>query len=218
MPLLEFQNVFFANDGKTILKNISVQIEKNDFISIVGPSGSGKSTFLKLCSYLISPTKGSIFFMNQNFTAYVPTELRKNITYCFQTPCLFGNTVIDNINFPFSIRNSKPDQKRITSLFSMFHMTTTYLNKDVRSLSGGEKQRISLIRSLVFKPKILLLDEITSALDGENTKIVETVINTLNKEGMTILWVTHNPEQNRKYATKVLSIADGKIKSLEVIK
>lgn len=100
----------------------------------------------------------------------------------------------------------------------MFHMTTTYLNKDVRSLSGGEKQRISLIRSLVFKPKILLLDEITSALDGENTKIVETVINTLNKEGMTILWVTHNPEQNRKYATKVLSIADGKIKSLEVIK
>jgi putative ABC transport system ATP-binding protein len=218
LSLLAFQNVSFDNDGKSILSDISVQIEENDFISIVGPSGSGKSTFLKLCSYLISPTKGSIIFKNKNFTSYDPTELRKNIAYCFQTPYLFGDTVMENINFPFSVRNSKPDQKRITALFSMFHMTAAYLDKDVRNLSGGEKQRIALIRSLVFKPEILLLDEITSALDVANTNIVETVIDTLHKEGMTILWVTHNPEQSRKYANKLLSIADGEIKSLEVIK
>ncbi|MGE1063550.1 ATP-binding cassette domain-containing protein [Megasphaera paucivorans] len=218
LSLLEFQNVSFNNEGKSILNDISVQIEENDFISIVGPSGSGKSTFLKLCSYLISPTKGGILFKNKNFTSYEPTELRKNISYCFQTPYLFGDTVMENINFPFSIRNRNPDQKRITALFSMFHMTTAYLNKDVRNLSGGEKQRIALIRSLLFKPEILLLDEITSALDVTNTNIVEAVINTLNKEGMTILWVTHNPEQSRKYANKLLSIADGEIKSWEVIK
>lgn len=218
MSLLEFQNVSFDNDDKTILKNISVNIDQYDFISIVGPSGSGKSTFLKLCSHLISPTIGNIVFKGKNFTDCNPTELRKSIAYCFQTPYLFGDTVMENINFPFSIRNIKPDQKRVNDLFSMFHMAADYLNKDVRNLSGGEKQRIALIRSLLFIPEILLLDEITSALDVENTKIVENVIDSLNKEGITVLWITHNPEQSRKYANKVLSIEAGEIKSLEVIK
>ena len=218
MSFLEFQNVFFENDSTSILKNISINIEQDDFISIVGPSGSGKSTFLKLCSHLISPTKGNIIFKGKNFTDYSPTELRKSIAYCFQTPYLFGDTVMENVNFPFSIRNVKPDQKRVNDLFSMFHMAADFLNRDVRNLSGGEKQRIALIRSLLFMPEILLLDEITSALDVENTKIVENVMDSLNKEGTTVLWITHNPEQSRKYANKVLAIEAGEIKSLEVLK
>lgn len=218
MPLLEFQNVSYINDGKTILKNISVSIEKGDFISIVGSSGSGKSTFLKLCSHLISPINGNIIYRDKNMTEYNPTDLRKNISYCFQTPYLFGHTVMDNIIFPFSIRNLKPDENRINDLFSLFNMTTDLLNKDVKNLSGGEKQRITLIRSLLFKPEVLLLDEITSALDVDNTIIVENVIASLNKEGITVLWITHNPEQSRKYANKLLTLEAGEIKSLEVLK
>lgn len=215
--LLEFQDVSFDNEGKTVLKNISVSIETGDFISIVGPSGSGKSTFLKLCSHLISPTDGSITYRGKNITDYNPTELRKSIAYCFQTPYLFGDTVTENIKFPFSIRNIKPDHKRVDELFSLFHMPTDFLNKDVKTLSGGEKQRIALIRSLLFKPEILLLDEVTSALDVDNTKIVENVITSLNKEGITVLWVTHNLEQSRKFANKLLTIEAGGIKSLEVL-
>lgn len=218
MSLLEFQNVSFDSDGKTILKNISVSIEPRDFISIVGSSGSGKSTFLKLCSHLISPTNGNITYKGKNVTEYNPTELRKSIAYCFQMPHLFGDTVMDNIRFPFSIRNVKLDQNRINELFSLFNMTTDFLNKDVKNLSGGEKQRIALIRSLLFKPEVLLLDEITSALDVDNTKIVENVIVSLNKEGITVLWITHSPEQSRKYANKLLTIEAGEIKSLEVLK
>jgi putative ABC transport system ATP-binding protein len=218
LALLELNNISFANEGKTILENISLNIEQNDFISIVGASGSGKSTLLKLCSNLISPTNGSIFYKGKNFNDYSPMELRKNITYCFQTPYLFGNTVMDNINFPFYIRNIKFDSKKVSDLFSLFHMTTDYLDKDVRNLSGGEKQRIALIRSLIFYPQILLLDEITSALDVNNTKIVENVIDSLNKEGITVLWVTHNLEQSMKYANKLLTVEAGEIKSLEVIR
>lgn len=218
MSLLEFKNVDYDNDNKTILKNISINIEQGDFISIIGPSGSGKSTFLKLCSHLISQTNGDIIYKGKNYTDYSPTELRKRIVYCFQTPYLFGATVTDNINFPYSIRNIKPDPKRINDLFSMFHLSKEYLNKDVRNLSGGEKQRIALIRCLLFQPDILLLDEITSALDEDNAKNVEHIINTLNKEGITILWITHNMEQSRTYANKVLAIEAGKIKSLEVLK
>jgi len=217
VSLLELENVNFENDGKTILKNISLKIEPGDFISIVGPSGSGKSTFLKLCSQLISPTNGTITYHGKDFTQYSPTELRRTIAYCFQTPYLFGDTVKDNIKFPFAIRNITFNQKRVDELFSLFQMPTDFLNKDVANLSGGEKQRIAFIRSLLFKPEIMLLDEITSALDADNTKIVETAINTLNKEGVTVLFVTHDFEQSRKYANRLLTIASGEIKSLEAL-
>ena len=217
MSLLELKNVTFENDCKTILKNISLKIEPGDFISIVGPSGSGKSTFLKLCSQLISPTNGTITYHGKDFTQYNPTELRRTIAYCFQTPYLFGDTVMDNIKFPFAIRNITFNQNRVDELFSLFHMPTDFLNKDVANLSGGEKQRIAFIRSLLFKPEIMLLDEITSALDADNTKIVEIVIDTLNKEGVTVLFVTHDFEQSRKYANRLLTIASGEIKSLEAL-
>ena len=218
MSLLEFRNVSFENGGNAIIDNISLSIESGDYVSVIGPSGSGKSTLLKLCSHLISPTSGSIVYKEKNFIDYDPTKLRKSIAYCFQTPYLFGDTVIENIRFPFSIRNLRIDQKRINELFTMFYIPADYLNKDVKILSGGEKQRIALIRTLLFKPEILLLDEVTSALDSENTKNAEEAIVSLNREGTTVLWVTHNLEQSRKFANKLLTIEGGKIKSLEVLR
>lgn len=218
MSFLEFQNVSFVNEEKEILKDITLSIEQSDFISITGPSGSGKSTFLKLCSHLISPTDGTVIYKGKNFTEYNPVELRKSIMYCFQTPYLFGDTVMENITFPFSIRNVKFDQKKADDLFALFQMESGFMNQEVKNLSGGEKQRIALIRCLLFKPEILLLDEITSALDEHNASIVENVIKSLNQEGITILWITHNPGQSRKYANKVMSIESGRIKSLEELK
>ena len=217
MSILEFQNVSFIRGEQTILTDASFQVEAGDFISIIGPSGSGKSTILKLCSHLISPTKGSIFFHGKKEETYDPMELRKQICYCFQTPFLFGNTVMENIEFPYQIRNEKPDQKRIDFLFEKFQMSTDYLNREVVHLSGGEKQRIALIRSLLYRPEILLLDEVTSALDQENTKIVEAAIQYLNQEGVTILWITHHPEQCRQYANKVLTVQAGHIQSFEEV-
>ena len=218
MNILEFQDVSFKTENRYILKDISLCIDKKDFISVVGPSGSGKSTFLKLCSNLISPSSGNIFFEGKNFLDYSPIDLRKNINYCFQNPYLFSQNVMDNMEFVYNIRNLKPDLKRINSLFKDFHMSLDYLKKNVQNLSGGEKQRIAIIRSLLFLPKILLLDEITSALDEDNAIIVEDVISKINKEGTTILWITHNPDHIKRYANKVLKIENGKIKSFEELK
>lgn len=217
-PLLEFQDVSFNSEDKPILQDVSFRADSGDFISIVGTSGSGKSTLLKLCSHLISPSAGNLFFEGKNYLDYNPVELRKSIIYCFQTPYLFGKTVMDNIAFPFSIRNVKPDLDRIHSLFDALQMPENYLQRDVKNLSGGEKQRIALIRSIVFKPRVLLLDEITSALDVDNTQIVEKVVASLNAEGVTVMWISHNPEQSRKHANKILTIESGKIKSFEVLK
>lgn len=215
---IKFQNVFYRDGENTILSNLSVDIEKGDYISVMGPSGSGKSTFLKLCCHLISPTEGKILFNDNDVMQQDPIELRKKICYCFQTPVLFGETVEDNISFAYSIRRQAIDRERIASLFSKFHMNPDYMKHDVKTLSGGEKQRIALIRTLLFKPDVLLLDEVTSALDADNTLIVENAIETMNREGITVLWVTHNPEQGKKYADKLLTIEGGKITSLEALK
>lgn len=218
MALLEFQKVFYSYEDKTLLKNLSLKIEAGDFISIIGSSGSGKSTFLKLCCHLISPTAGKILFKGKDMLQYYPTDLRKIIGYCPQTPYLFGDTVEDNLSFPYLIRKQKADFTRIRNLLPKFNLALDTLTKDVKSLSGGEKQRIALIRTLLFKPENLLLDEVSSALDEGNTLLVEEVINTLNQEGTTILWVTHNLEQSRKYANKLLTIENGEIEALEVLK
>lgn len=218
MVLLEFKNVSYSSDNKMILSDISVSVEKGDYISIVGPSGSGKSTFLKLCSFLISPTSGNILYNNKNINKYDPVEYRKKVSYCFQTPYLFGNTVYDNILFPYTIRNKHVDMENVKKLLSTFKLDESCLNEKVINLSGGEKQRIALIRSLLFKPDILLLDEVTSALDVDNTSIVENVIKLLNDEGLTILLVTHNQEQSIKHANKLLTIEDGKLKSEEALR
>ena len=218
MSILEFSNVSFSNEGKSILKNLNIRVESGDYISIVGPSGSGKSTFLKLCNNLISPSEGNISFNNKNVSEYNPIELRKEIAYCFQMPHLFGDTVMDNLSFPFKIRNKKVDMDRIKYLFSLFSMDEEFIDEKVLNLSGGEKQRIALMRTLMFTPEVLLLDEVTSALDSENTLIVENIINKLNNEGSTVLWVTHNDEQSTKYANKLLTLENGEIKSLEVLK
>ena len=162
MALLEFKNVSYVYDDKSILKNVSFGINTGDFISVVGQSGSGKSTLLRLCSDLISPTEGEIIFNGKTYSQYPPTDLRKSIAYCFQSPYLFGSSVLDNVKFPYIIRNMKPDIEKIETWFAMFNMTGDYLQRDVKNLSGGEKQRIALIRSILFMPEILLLDEITS--------------------------------------------------------
>ncbi len=218
MSIIEFQNVCFNDGKKNILEDISLKVEYGDFISIVGPSGGGKSTLLKLVSNLISPSEGSISFKNKDIMQYSPLEVRQQCAYCYQLPYLFGNTVLENLAFPYEIRGKKINFDKINELLSLFKMDKSYTYKNVAKLSGGEKQRLALIRTLIFKPEVLLLDEITSALDVDNTLIVEKIIKDLNQKGTTILWVTHNLDQSKKYANKLLTIKNGKIQSLEVLK
>lgn len=217
MAQIEFQNVSYRSEEKTILQEISADFSAGDYVSVVGPSGSGKSTFLKLCCHLISPSEGKILLNGRDVLQENPTELRKKVSYCFQTPVLFGDTVEENLTFPYAIRNQKLDWDRVNVLFSRFNLDESYFTHEIRNLSGGENQRIALIRTLLFKPDILLLDEVTSALDTDNAEIVENAVLGLNREGITILWVTHNPAQSRRNANKLLTIENGRIKSLEAL-
>ena len=218
MAILAFDQVTFTDKDYTILKEISFSIDQGDFVTIVGPSGGGKSTLLKLASYLISPSSGTIHFHGKSLDTFKPITLRQEISYCFQTPYLFGKTVEDNLLFPFSLRKKALDKSLVEQWLERFQIDASYVNKDITKLSGGEKQRLALIRQLLFEPKVLLLDEVTSALDAQNAALVEEVIHSLNQEGMTIIWVTHNEEQSKRDATERLTIVEGQLKSLEVLK
>lgn len=215
---LEFQNVSYVNNGKEILHDLSIDFSPGSYVSIIGPSGSGKSTFLRLCCNLISPTKGTVLFHGKDVLQQNPIELRKKIGYCFQEPVLWGNTVDDNLSFPFQVRKQEIDEKKISGLLASFGLDERFRKSEIKNLSGGEKQRVALIRTLLFEPEILLLDEVTSALDADNTGLVEKAILGLNQRGITVLWVTHNDAQSRKYADQLLTIENGRIKSLEAIK
>ena len=166
MTLLELSNISYIVKEKSIIRNVSLSVNQGDYITIVGPSGSGKSTLLKLCSDLISPTSGTITYNGRPLTAIDPESYRKEVGYCFQRPYLFAKTVHRNILFPYDIRGLEPDMSRIEYLFDLLHMPLNYIERRNDELSGGEMQRICLIRSLIFEPKVLLLDEVTSALDA----------------------------------------------------
>lgn len=218
MSLLELSNVSYKVKDKTIIDGVSFSVDAGDYISIVGPSGSGKSTLLKLCSDLISPTSGCITYEGQDIRTITPEVYRQSVGYCFQRPYLFAKTVRRNILFPYDIRNMKPDMDRIEHLFNLLQMPMDYFNRRNDELSGGEMQRICLIRSLIFEPKILLLDEVTSALDAKNTIVVEGLIEELHKRGVTIVSITHNEDQSLRHANRRITIVDGAIQHEEVLR
>jgi len=217
MGILNIKEVFYEVDNNKILKNINIDVEQGDCISIVGSSGGGKSTFLKICADLLPITKGDIYYRGTNYKECNPLDLRKKISYCTQSPYLFGDRVFENLEFPFKMHNENINNSRIFELLEKFNLDKGILEKSINSLSGGEKQRVAIVRNLIYIPDVLLLDEATSALDKLNAQIVEQYIRDINNQGVTILWVTHNIEQSCRIFNKRVTLSDGSIEKMEVI-
>lgn len=117
------------------------------------------------------------------------------MSYCFQQPTLFDETVRDNLSLPFAIRKQDFDEKRAQEALKQVDLPADYLDKKITTLSGGEKQRVALIRNLLFRPEVLLLDEVTTGLDEESKQIVHQLIARVHQEGTTIVQVTHDQEE-----------------------
>ncbi|WP_297517801.1 ATP-binding cassette domain-containing protein [uncultured Clostridium sp.] len=217
MKILKVNNIDYKIRERDILKDISLEIKEREIISIIGESGSGKSTLLKVLSDLVKKSSGEISYRGKSYNDINPIKLRQNISYCVQLPYLFGKKVEDNFKFIFEVRKDKYDKKRVLEVLNEFKISEDYLDKQVDSLSGGEKQRIAIARNLIYKPDVLLLDEATSALDNENTLIVETYIEKLNKEGVTVLWVTHSEEQSLRIFGKRIIMKNGIIEEIEIL-
>ncbi len=194
--ILQLTGVGYRIGERQVLNDINFSIAPGEFKLITGPSGCGKSTLLKIIASLLSPSEGTIQFKGQDYTSLSPEQYRQQVSYCAQTPALFGETVYDNLIFPWQIRDKRTEPDTFLGFLTRFGLPEETLSKSINDLSGGEKQRISLIRNLQFLPDVLLLDEITSALDEENKHNVNDIIHRYVREkNIAVLWVTHDKDE-----------------------
>ncbi len=134
--ILRLANVGFQVDEMVILNNINLQPRAGEFKLITGPSGCGKSTLLKIIASLLSPTSGQIFFADRDITALSPETYRQQVSYCAQTPALFGDSVYDNLIFPRQIRHQQPDPAALVADLQRFGLAENTLEKSINELSG----------------------------------------------------------------------------------
>lgn len=211
--MIELKNTGLIKKEKPILKNISFNVQEGDIIGVAGPSGAGKTSLFRLLNLLDSYTTGEIQYRGKALLSYEPLSLRREIGYVFQKPYLFGRTVRDNLYYPYYLIRQSPDEGEIENYLNKVNLSFGVLDKKNTELSGGEQQRIALVRSLLIKPQILLLDEVTASLDEENTKVVEhLVINEQKARGLTVLFISHNLEQARRMAKKMIGLVRGELK------
>lgn len=214
--IINVKNLRKSFSGKEILKGINLEVEKGQIISIIGPSGSGKSTFLRCINFMEIPDSGQIIFQGKEIQNNEKelNELRKNIGMVFQSFNLFPHmTVKENICMSplmLGILNKSQAEEKAEKLLTMLGLSDK-INAYPNSLSGGQKQRIAIARALAMNPKVLLLDEVTSALDPEMVKEVLDVIKGLTNTGITMLLVTHEMNFAREISDQVIFMDQGQI-------
>lgn len=205
--LLRLNDVSFTLNTTPLLEPVSLTLNPGEFTLLTGPSGSGKSTLLKIMASLQTPTGGTILFKGEDISRIKPETYRQRVSYCFQTPSLFGETVRDNLALPYQIRQKKVDEALLRASLKRVHLSPEILSKNIQELSGGEKQRIALLRNLQFLPDVLLLDEITSALDEDNKENINEIIASLVEDKqLAVLWVSHDQNEIR-HAKNVITLS-----------
>jgi polar amino acid transport system ATP-binding protein len=201
-------------NGQSVLKDISFTLEKGEVVVVVGPSGCGKSTFLRCLNMLEPIDSGTIQFKGRiiDRSKRDVYEIRQKIGMVFQSYDLFPHkTILGNILLA-PLKVQKRDKKEVEKEAEQLLARVGLLDKKdsyPRQLSGGQKQRVAIVRALIMHPEILLLDEITAALDPEMVREVLQVVLELAKEGMTMVIVTHEMEFARAVADRVLFMDQG---------
>ncbi|WP_157061991.1 ABC transporter ATP-binding protein [Alicyclobacillus ferrooxydans] len=185
------------NQPTHVLRGISGEVPVGKTLTLVGPSGSGKSTLLSLCNLLLTPDEGQVYINGREVRQWSIPKLRQTVGMAFQTPTLFPGTVQDNLELGPQLRGER--LKNPEEWMEAVDLPANLLGRSVEELSGGQRQRIALVRTILNGPSILLLDEVTSALDPSSTQVVEKLITDWKaKSGAAILWVTHHLDQARR--------------------
>ena len=214
--MIKIRNLRKDSGEKTVLKNINLEIKYGEVISLIGPSGSGKSTLLRCINHMEEPTEGSIYFEGKDLVNIGDEidEIRQNMGMVFQHFNLFPHkTVLENITLAPILTQKMTEEKARLKAEELLLRMNLLDKKDVypSSLSGGQKQRIAIARSLAMEPKLMLFDEVTSALDPEMVGEVLDVMKELAESGMTMIVVTHEMAFAKKVADRVVFMADGEI-------
>lgn len=208
--MLELKNIKKQFDCNIVLDDINLKIQKGEIVSMLGPSGSGKTTLLNIILGLTQMDSGSIIFEGEDITNTSMKDRGFNIV--FQDYALFPNlNAYQNIVYGLKNNSKLISKEELDGLINFLGLEG-HLKKSIYKLSGGQKQRVALARTLVTKPKILLLDEPLSALDGVIKETIKNKIKDITKKyNLTTIIVTHDPEEALTMSDKVLIINKGRI-------
>ena len=207
------------------LKGVDLQIEKGEFLSIMGPSGSGKSTLLNILGCLHMPSSGYYLLDNENIEKYIDDQIsnirNKKIGFVFQSFHLIPQlTALENVMLPlvYGNRTQNKEEKMKESIgFLKLVGLEKRINHKPFELSGGQQQRVAIARALVTKPLILLADEPTGNLDSKTSIEIMNIFEDLNKQGITIIFVTHN-DDIANYSSRKIVFKDGLIDTNEIVR
>ncbi len=208
--MLELKNIEKSFDNVNVLNHVNFSVEDGEIVSILGSSGSGKTTLLNIILGITQPDSGEIFFDTHDITKVSMENRSFNIV--FQDYALFPNlNAYENIVYGLRNKPNISTPEEVQELIELLGLKE-HLNKNIEQLSGGQKQRVALVRTLVMKPKILLLDEPLSALDGVIKESIKDKIKQVAKEyHLTTIIVTHDPEEALSLSDKVMIINGGTI-------
>ena len=207
----EFERVTVLRAGRRVLDEVTAWIPAAGITVVSGPSGAGKTTLLRLCNRLEIPDAGRVSYRGQSLDELDPLELRRRVGMVFQRPTPFPGTVADNL----AVARPEAGTGEMSTALERVALDPGLLNREARTLSGGELQRMCLARTLVTEPETLLLDEPTSALDEEPKLVFENTARALAGLGITLVWVTHDDAQARRIADRTYRLRDGHLAAAE---
>src|SRR5712691_9217583 len=221
-PIFEVEHLALVYPGRRgqpmapILKDVSFTVERGHALTFVGPSGSGKSTLLRCLNRLEEPTAGTVRFEGRDIRSLDPRQLRRGAALVMQTPVLFEGTVRDNLRLRPTGLDGDLSDERLSHSLTEVGLDGEVLDRDATTLSGGEKQRVTIARALLGEPRALLLDEPTSALDPPNAALVVEAVSRLREaRGLSIVAVTHQPELVRRLGGMLLYLVKGEMQAYE---
>ncbi len=219
-PVLEMKNVtksFFTSAGRVdVLKGVSIEIERGEFIAVTGPSGSGKSTLLNLAALLDRPTSGQVWLEGRETTSLEADDAcdvrKRHIGMVFQQFHLLPHrSALENVMFRFRYTSASQEEARAAAESALATVGLSALaNRTARLLSGGEMQRVAIARAVALRPSLLVADEPTGNLDRASAEVVMDFFRAMNRDGLTILLVTHN-EQLLRYCSRHWVCLDGQL-------
>lgn len=208
--IIEVNGVSKFFGEKTALDHVTLNVKKGEFVTILGPSGCGKTTLLRLIAGFQTASEGEIKISGKEITQTPPHK--RPVNTVFQKYALFPHlNVYDNIAFGLKLKKMPKQtiEKKVKAALKMVGMTD-YEYRDVDSLSGGQQQRVAIARAVVTNPKLILADEPTGNLDSKNGAEVMALLTELNKEGTTIVMVTHS-RHDASFAHRTVHLFDGSI-------
>lgn len=217
ISLSDIRKTYITGDVELpVLKGINLSIESGDFLALMGPSGSGKSTLMNIIGCLDRPTAGTYILLDWDVSRASEEELamirRDRIGFIFQAFNLIGRiSVLKNVELPMMLKGMPRDERRDRALELLKSVGVAHrADLSPLNISGGERQRVAIARALANNPEIIIADEPTGNLDLKSTEEVMDILSGLNREGRTIIMVTHNPEIT-KYCNRVIGMRDGRI-------